>query len=315
MKRVIGMVQQSRGQDASPWKLGGLTSKQVGQRSWEGINNDDVFGRSAQLAYYFFFAIFPLAIFLIAILGIVVGGSAAQQDLINYLTRVMPASAHDMLQQTVSHSVQASGGGKLTFGIVLALLSASGGMLALMGALNAIFEVREGRGMIRQRATALGLTLATGILVLLAIGLITFGGNLAHSVAGGSLYWIWQIVQYPIAIAFLLFSYSLIYYFAPNVDHPKWHWVTPGAVVGVILWLIVSFGLRVYLHFFNTYSATYGALGAVMVLLLWFYVTGMAILIGGEINAVVERAAMNHGSREQQLGGGEKQVNRERPAA
>ena len=86
------------------------------------------------------------------------------------------------------------------------------------------------------------------------------------------------------------FRNSVIYYYAPNVEHPEWHWVTPGAVGGVFLWIIFSFGLRVYLHFFNTYTATYGSLGTVMILLLWFYVTGLSILIGGEINAAIERA-------------------------
>jgi membrane protein len=93
-----------------------------------------------------------------------------------------------------------------------------------------------------------------------------------------------------VAILFLFFCYSVVYYFAPNVEHPEWHWVTPGAVVGVSLWILVTVSLRVYLQFSNTYTATYGALGAVMILLLWFYVTGLAMLIGGEINAVIERA-------------------------
>jgi membrane protein len=114
------------------------------------------------------------------------------------------------------------------------------------------------------------------------------------------------------AIFFLLLSYSLIYYAAPNVDHPRWQWVTPGSVAGVFLWLAASFALREYLQYFNTYSATYGALGAVMILLLWFYVSGMSVLIGGEANSVIERAGM--GGTEPRVGGRDA-VEGERPAA
>jgi membrane protein len=98
----------------------------------------------------------------------------------------------------------------------------------------------------------------------------------------------WKVLQWPLAFAAMFFSYSIIYYFAPNLEERKWHWVTPGAVLGVALWLIASLGFRLYLHFFNSYSATYGSLGAVIILMLWLYITGFAILIGGEANWVIE---------------------------
>ncbi len=276
----------------SPWKLGGLSLGQLAPKAWQGIMDDDVLGRAGELAYFFFFAIFPLLFFLTAMLGVVAGpGSPLAVSVSDYVTRAMPSSASGLVHRTMQHTMQSSGGGKLTFGIVLALLSASSGMGAMMDTLNGVFGVKEGRSILKQRAIALWLTVATGLLICIAIGLIVVGGNLAHAVENGALYWVWQIVQYPVAIFFLLLSNSVIYYFAPNVEHPEWHWVTPGAVVGVFMWIAVSFALLVYLHFFNTYTATYGALGGVMILLLWFYVTGMAFLTGGEINAVIERAA------------------------
>lgn len=271
--------------------MGGLSGKELALKSWQQLNDDDVLGRSGQLAYFFFFAVFPLAIFLTALVGVFVGpGSPMAQNLANYLTQQMPQSAAGLVQQTIHQSLRSSGGGKLTFGIVIALLSASSGMVAMMDGLNMVFGVKEGRSLIKQRGIALFLTIAVGILICIAIALIVVGGNLAHTVAGGALYWVWQIVQYPVAIAFLLFSFAVVYYYAPNVEHPKWHWVTPGAVAGVVLWAIVSFGLRVYLHYFNTYSASYGIMGGVMILLLWFYVTAFAFLMGGEANAIIERA-------------------------
>lgn len=280
----------SRTAKASPWKLGGLSKGELSRRTWKGISDDDVFGRAAQVAYYFFFAIFPLAIFLISILGLVVGGSSAQQEVTNALVRGVPPSATQLVRQTVQHSMQASGGGKLSFGIIVALYSASAGMVALIDTLNKVYNTRKARGFIKQRVIALGLTVITGILVLIAIGVFTVGGSVAHHVAGGALYWVWNIVQYPIAIAILLFSFALIYYFAPNVEHRRWHWVTPGATVGVFLWILISVGLREYLHYSNSYTSTYGLLGGVMVLLLWFYLTGLAILTGGEVNSIIEDA-------------------------
>jgi len=278
-------------QKLSPWKFGGLSGKQFALMLWQGIDDDDVLGRAGQLAYFWFFALFPLAMFLTAMLGLVAGpGSPIAQALVDNITRAMPGAAADLVHQTIHNALSASGGGKLTFGIVLALLSASSGMGAMMDTLNVVFGVKEGRSFIKQRALALGLTIVVGLLICIALVLVVGGGHLANAIAGGAFKFAWQIVQYPVAIFFLLLSYSVIYYFAPNVEHPEWHWVTPGAVVGVVLWIVVSFGLRVYLHFANSYTATYGALGAVMILLLWFYVTGLAVLIGGEINAIIERA-------------------------
>ena len=274
-----------------PWKLGGMTVRELGLKTWRAINDDDVLGRAGQLAYFFFFAVFPLGIFLTALLGVVAGpGSTMAHNFADYITRAMPGSAAGLVHQTLQTALAASGGGKMTFGVAVALFSASSGTSAMMDTLNVVFGVKEGRSTIKQRATALGLTIAVGILICAAIGLIVVGDHLAKVVAGGDLKIVWQILQYPVAVFFLLLSYSMIYYFAPNVEHPEWHWVTPGAVVGVCLWIVVSFALRVYLHFFNSYSATYGSLGAMMILLLWFYVTGLAILIGGEINAAIERA-------------------------
>ena len=180
---------------ASPWKLGGLTKKQFAGKIWEGINADDVLGRAGQLAYFFFFAVFPLAIFLTALLGAFVGSnSSIVQDLATYLTRAMPSAAAELATGTIRHSLASSGGGKMTFGIIFTVLSASSGMGAMMDTLNTVFGVREGRSLLKQRAIALWLTIAVGILICTAISLVVVGGNIAQAVAGGSFYWAWQIV-------------------------------------------------------------------------------------------------------------------------
>lgn len=286
----------------SPWKLGGLTSKQLLLRVWNGMREDDVTGRAAQLAYSFFFALFPLLIVLFAVLGMMAAaGSGIREHLVASVSRIMPGSATDLVRQSVNEMMKASGSGKLSFGIILSLISASAGVSALMDTLNAAYNVREGRSFVKQQLTALWMTAVLGVLVIAATAVILYGNTIAGA-AGGALglgsvtTMAWKIVQWPVALFFLLLAYSLVYYFGPDVEHPEWHWVTPGSVVGVGLWLAASFVLRVYLHYFNSYSKTYGSIGAVMILLLWFYVTGLAFMIGGEFNVEIENAAAKRGA-------------------
>jgi membrane protein len=285
----------------SAWKLGGLSVGQVGKRVWGQINDDEVFDRSAALAYYFVFALFPLMLFLFAMLGMVAGpGTQIRNELMSYLGRVLPGSASDLVDQVVTQTTQASGGGKLSFGILLALWSASAGVVAMMNGLNAVYEVKETRSLIKTRAIALALTIGLSVLVISALAIILYGGTIAKWVGNmlhmGSAFTItWSIVQWPVALFFLVLSFALVYYFAPNVEQPHWQWLTPGALVGVILWIVASVAFKIYLSFSNTYSATYGSIGAVIILMLWFYVSGLSLLIGGEINSEIEFAAAEHG--------------------
>ena len=305
----------------SPWNLGGLTIRQLSLRVWHGINDDDVFGRAGQIAYGFLFAVFPLFMFLLAILGIVAGPhSSIQQHLVMESTNAMPPAAAHVVQRVVQETTRASGSGKLSFGLILTLIAATAAMTNIMDTLNAAYNVREGRSFLRFRAIGVWLTVAIGILMVIALTIVLYGNGIANSV--GNLVglsnvttWTWKIAQWPIAVFFLLISFALIYYFGPDVEFPVWHWISPGSVAGVFLWALVSFGLRVYLHFFNSYSKTYGSLGAVMILLLWFYVTGVAILVGGEVNAEIENAAAKHGVPEAKEKGEKRPGAKERRAA
>jgi membrane protein len=294
----------------SPWKLGGLGIAELGRRAYTEIDQDNVLDGAAALAYYFFFALFPMIMFLIAMLGIF-GGQNLANMLVDQLTRMMPGTASSVVHETVRHALNNSGGGKLSLGVLLALWSATSGMVGMESALNNVFEVRETRSFIKARSIALGLTIANGIIVIIGMVLLLYGGTLADHFLGGHLALAWKIIQYPLAVAFLLLSYSTIYYFAPNIEHPHWEWVTPGSLVGVFLWLIASFALRVYLHFSNSYNATYGALGGVMILMLWFWITGLAVLIGGEFNSEIEKAA----GANQKAAARTQQLDARRPAA
>jgi membrane protein len=287
---------------ASLWGLGGLTWKDLGKRVWGEIQKDDVFGRSAQLAYYFLLALFPLLLFLTSVIGLVMGsGTGLRHSLFNYLSQVLPGDAFKLVDSTMSEVSAASGGGKVAFGIIAALWAASNGMGAITQSLNVAYDVEETRPWWRQRLTAVGLTVALSVLIITALVLVLYGGRIADQIAGGYGFGevfvlTWKVLQWPIVLAFMLVSFALIYYLAPDLRDQKWTWVTPGSAVGVALWLLVSFAFRVYLNYFNSYSKTYGSLGAVIILMLWLYLTGAAILIGGEVNSEIENAAAKEGA-------------------
>lgn len=296
----------------SIWRLGGLTPKQLAKKVIQEIQEDDLLGRASQLAYNFLLALFPMMLFMLALFGLSASRSAAlRANLFYYVANFLPPTAFELFTKTVNEVTTNSGGGKLTFGIILSLWFAAGGMVSLISTLNAVYHVRETRSFIKVRAIALGLTVAISVLTLSALILVLLGGHIANYIGAAlqlksAVVLAWKAVQWIAAISFLISSFSLIYYFGPDVKEQHWYWITPGSVVGVTLWLATSGAFRAYLHFFNTYSKTYGSLGAAIILLIWLYVTGFAFLVGGLINAEIEHAAAEHGHPEAKAEGEKK---------
>jgi membrane protein len=286
---------------ASPWKFGGLTRRELGRRTWARVYKDDVLGKAAQLSYFFIFALFPLLFFLASLLGYFTqSGTEMRAGLLRYLAAVVPRKASALIRDTLDEITVASSGGKVSFGLLAALLTASFGMGAVISTLNAAYGVKESRPWWKAQALAVGLTVALALLIISALALVLYGGSIGEWVAGrlalGDAFTLaWGVLQWLVVLATVLLAFALVYYFAPNVKDMRWQWITPGSVLGLALWLLVSFAFRVYLGYFDTYSATYGSLGAVMVLLLWLYLTGVAILVGGEMNAVIEDEAARVG--------------------
>lgn len=267
---------------------------EVFKRGFHKAGQDDISMRSAQLAYYFFLSIFPLAVFIISIVLIFAARSAHfRAELFVFVGRIAPSSP--LLRRTMrSLAAAKSGTGPTAIGIIVALWSASSGMSALMDALNAQYHVKESRPFVKRSLRALALTIATGIVLLIAVGIALIGANQVSAIGGGGfIREVWNIARWPVVLAFALFDFDLIYHFAPRV-HREWHWISVGAVTALVVWIAASVGFRIYLSYFNHYSSTYGPLGAVVVLLLWFYITGFAILFGSEVNIVVESAAIRH---------------------
>jgi membrane protein len=294
------------------WNLGGLTVRQVLKRVYAGIEQDNLTGRAAELAFNFVLALFPLFIFLFSLLGLFASrGSTLRDNLFSYVYQVLPPDAAHVIANTLHEVMLNASNGKLTFGIVLTIWFASGGMSSMFSALNGVYEVRETRSFVKVKALSFALTVVISILIILALIVVLSGGYLADK--AGAYFGLrdaavetWKILQWPVAIAFVTLAFSVIYYFAPDVEEQHWYWITPGSLLGVLLWIAVSFGFRAYLHFFNSYSRTYGSLGAVMILLMWLYVTGFAFLLGGEINAQIEHAAARRGHPEAKAPGEKK---------
>jgi membrane protein len=282
--------------------LGGLTWKGLSKRIWHEMNEDDVWGRAAQLSYYFLLALFPLLLVMMALLGIFADqGTALRNNLIAYLSEVMPSSAGELVQKTVDELSNSAGAGKVSFGLLATIWAASNGMGAISETLNVAYNVKESRPYWKTRLVAIGLTVALALLIVTALVLLLYGFQIADAVAAWAglstaFTFTWKIAQWPIILFFILLGFNLIYYFGPDLKRQEWKWVTPGAIIGVVLWLLVSFGFKTYLSFSNSYSATYGSLGGLIIMMLWFYFTGLAILIGGEINSEIENAAAKAGA-------------------
>jgi membrane protein len=286
------------------WHLGGLSVTELAKRVWHEIQRDDVLGRAAQLSFYLLLALFPLLIFLSAVLGRVFAGNAdLYHDLLDYLQTVMPGSAYRLVRTTIDEITLGSSGGKLSLGFAATLWAAASGMEAVTNGLNIAYDVKERRKWWRRRIVAINLTIVLSLVAAVALSLALFGGRLGSFLAssyglGGAFDNFWFILRMFFVPLFMLFIFALIYRYAPNVRWQGWQALLPGAVTGVAVWLIATWLFRTYLLYFDSYSKTYGSLGAVIVLMLWLYVSGMAILVGGEVNSEIRKAAAAAGAPE-----------------
>jgi membrane protein len=296
VERILGHDGNRRGPRAAARTarqsfLGGLTLKELAKRILREASEDDAFDRAAGLAFYFMLAFFPLLIFLISVLGLM---PSAQDKLIDYLTKATPPEAKELLRDWTRSVEDKTTGGILSLSLLVSLWAASSGMNALMRALNVAYEIEEGRPWWKARLVAIGLVLALAVFVIGGAMLIIFGDALAAALAGrfglGEVFTaVWPYVDYLIGLGLLMVGIALIYRFAPNAQQ-NWRRHAPGAVFAVVAMAISSFLFSIYLGYAPSYSATYGSLGAVIVLMLWLYILGLAIFFGGEINSETGKA-------------------------
>lgn len=264
------------------------------KRTLKETNEDDCLGLAAQLAYYFFLALFPAILFLLALASFFPLTNFIDQS-VAALRPFAPAEVLNFLEEQLRRLSNANSGGILTLGILGAIWSSSAAVVAIIGSLNRAYDIDEGRPWWKVRLTAIGLTLALAATILVAFSLIVVGPTVAEHLTasfgfGAVFEWTWKILQWPLAFFLVSTAVGLVYYFAPDAEQ-DWVWITPGAILGTLLWVIVSLAFKVYVANFADYNATYGAVGGVIVLLLWLYLSGLAILVGAEMNAEIEHAS------------------------
>jgi membrane protein len=271
-----------------------LSWSELLKRTAKESSEDDVLGLAAQLAYYFFLALFPAVLFILALASFFPLTNFID-DIVGALRPIAPADVLGFLEDQIRRISNADSGGILTIGMLGAIWSSSAAVVAIVGSLNRAYDIEEGRPWWKVRLTAIGLTLGLAVLVLASFTLIVAGPSMASQVAssfglGSAFEWTWKILQWPLAFLLVATAVGLVYYFAPDAEQ-DWAWITPGAVTGTLLWFVVSLVFKFYLANFADYNATYGAVGGVIVLLLWFYISGLAILVGAELNAEIEHAS------------------------
>ncbi len=286
----------------NPWKLGGLTVAELGRRLWQQSQEDELLGRAAQLSYYILLALFPALIVLTAAMGLFEVESYMPQ-LMSYLRTMLPEDALSMVERFLRQVAEGSGANILSFGGLGALWASSSGVTAIMEALNVVYDVKaDSRPFWRVRVTAILLTLALAGFVILSLTLVLYGprigGWIADFVGLGPLFlFAWNVIQWPVVAALMLFVVGVIYYVCPDIRQ-DWRWVSPGSAFAVGMWVVVSLGFKLYVDNFGDYNKVYGSIAGVIVLMLWLYWSGLVLLMGGEINAEIEHAATERqGSR------------------
>jgi membrane protein len=268
--------------------------KDLFKRAANEAMHDNIFDLAAQQAYYFFFALFPALLFVISIASFFPLQNMMNQ-VVAGLSRVAPGAVVQIVTTQMADLGKQNSGGILTIAFLFTIWSSSGAMVSIITTLNAAYDITESRPWWKTRLTAIALTIGLAVFILVSMFLILVGPTVAEHLAntmhlGPAFKWTWWILQWPVAFALIVTAVGLVYYFAPDAEQ-EWVWITPGSVVATVLWLIVSVALKLYYTLVPNANATYGAIGGVMVLMLWFYCSGLALLMGAELNSEIEHAS------------------------
>jgi membrane protein len=262
------------------------------ERTGKEVIDDDCLGMAAQLAYYLALALFPALIVLVALVSYLPW--SVLDGLVGTIDRVAPGEIVRLVRDQISEVASGNSGGLLTIGVLAAVWTSSSALVAIVSTLNRAYEVTDARPWWKVRLVSIALTLGLTVFIVGALVLLLAGPAITKyielTMGWGSLAAdVWSIVQYPLIFALASLGIAIVYYYAPDVEQ-DWVWITPGSIAACVLWFVVSFGLKIYVSQFSTYNETYGALGGAAILLLWMYLTGLAILVGGELNAEIEHA-------------------------
>jgi membrane protein len=254
---------------------------------------DNCFGMAAQLAYYFFLSLFPALLIVVALTSLF--PSNLLESILNWFAAITPPEVLEIARGQIQQITQSGHAGLLTFGILGALWSSSSAMNAIVDTLNRAYGVKEARPWWKIQLLAIILTVVMSLFVLISFTLVVSGPEIAETITARVgltpiFAWTWKIVQWPVVFVLISIGFGLVYYLAPDAEQ-RWPWILPGSRFATILWLLISVGFRFYVMHFGQFNKTYGSLGAAIVVLLWFYLSGLVLLVGAELNSELEHAS------------------------
>jgi membrane protein len=267
---------------------------ELARRTYRELLADNCLGLAAQLAYYFFLALFPALLFLVAIVSFV--PIAGLLDAITgNLARIAPGEVLSIVQDQILKIAHEKNGGLLTLGMLGTVWSTSSGLNAIIDTLNQAYDIQEARPWWKVKLIALALTISLAVFIVTSFALVLVGPAFAEKLAmrahmGPAFTLAWTILQWPVIFVLVTLAIAMIYYYAPDAVQ-EWVWITPGSLLATTLWVAISLGFKFYVSHFASYNATYGAIGGVIVLMLWFYLSALAVLVGAELNAEIEHAS------------------------
>ena len=287
-----------------------LSWSELAKRTAREMGHDNALGLAAQLAYYLLLALVPALVFMVALTSFF--PPRLLDQILNVLQSVAPAEIDRMLRDQIASIAAGEDAGLLTLGFAMALWSSSAAIVAATDALNRAYDIEEGRPWWKVRLQAIALTIGLALFIVVAFGLVLMGPTLASRLAigggfGPAFEWGWKILQWPLVFALVATALGILFYFGPDADQ-DWEWITPGAVLGALLWLAASLLFKLYVANFASYNETYGSLGGVIVLMLWFYLSSLAILAGAEMNAEIEHASPHGKSPGEKVAGERKMI-------
>jgi membrane protein len=263
------------------------------RRALGQIKHDDLSDRAAALTYFGVLSLFPAALVLVSILGLL--GRSTTSTVLHNVDQLAPGGVRTILDNVVQQTQGRTGtaGAALIIGILLALWSASGYVAGFMRATNAIYGIQEGRPVWKTAPVRLAVTVVVLVMLLISAVIVVFTGKIAtqfgHALGiGNTTVLVWDVVKWPVLLVVVSLMFSLLYWACPNVKQPGFRWITPGGALAVTGWLIASAAFALYISFAGSYNKTYGSLAAVIIFLVWLWITNMAILLGAEFNAEVE---------------------------
>jgi membrane protein len=272
--------------------LAGLSWRELMRATWRDAARANVANRAAELAYWFLLGFFPMLLCVTSVVSMLGSVQGSQGTLMMYVGDVLPSTASSLVRQVLA---QTTGSGRAWFSLLFALWSSSSATSGLIDTLNDIYALKESRPWWKSRLIAIVLAIAMGVLLTAALIIVVYGPIILHKIAPGSAsLYVWKIAQWPAAAALLILALLGIYRYAPNIQEQKWKWLLPGSIVAAAIWMAVSILFKLYVRHFSHFGLLYGSLGTLIILMFWFYLSGIAILLGGEINAILEDSAAQH---------------------